>query len=498
LNYSELVFNTQLVLKMAAYSAVPEVHSEVHNDYLQSVTPDTDEQKTVPLLPTSSDVERPEENKHFTPTSMEVLYNGLRYTLRLTKHALVYTPTPQFKRMRGGSIRMEDIIGITKSSRKGQMEQMNVHAAWHVAKGGCISPGSTATMHREVFMFECPNGLELEKFMFELDSVLHTNPLWKRPRSLAVIINPVGGHGKAKAEYEKRARPLFLLAGIRLMEILTERKQHVYEITEKLDLTQIDGIVSVGGDGMFFEIVNGLMKRPDKETAINTPLGLIPAGSQNALAVSCAGHVCAESHALDIIKGKRMPMDVVRVHHKKTDQYIYSNIITAFGFMGDVGNTSQDYRHLGPLRYLYCGALHLTRPKFYKIKLQYIPHDSPTNEWHHLEENIFSFMACNLSCANTQFPALCPQAHPTDGCLTLCVWKKCTRFQMFRFSSSHKSGTHHKLPFVKMLKVRALRFEPISEGSYLNIDGEIFESSELDFELQPSFLTLMCAPPIVL
>ena len=61
--------------------------------------------------------------------------------------------------------------------------------------------------------------------------------------------------------------------------------------------------MSVGGDGMLFEIVNGLMKRPDKETAINTPLGLIPAGSQNALAASCSGHVCVESHALDIIRG---------------------------------------------------------------------------------------------------------------------------------------------------------------------------------------------------
>jgi len=354
------------------------------------------------------------------------------------------------------------------------------------------------SMHKQVFTFECPNGAELEKFLHELDNVLYSNPNTKRPRRLAVIINPIGGHGKAKAEYEKRAKPLFKLAGIHLLEIETQRKQHVYEIIERLDLSLIDGIVSVGGDGMFFEIVNGLMKRPDKE-AINMPLGLIPAGSQNALAVSCSGHICAETHALDIIKGRRMPMDIVKVHHKKTDQYIYSNIVTAFGFMGDVGNTSQDYRHLGPFRYIYCGAMHLTKPKFYTIKLRYIPHDSTSNDdWQELEENIFSFMACNLSCANTQFPALCPQAHPTDGCLSLCVWKKCSRFQMFKFSSRHKSGTHHKLPYVQMLKVRRLRFEPITQGSFLNIDGEIFESSQLDFELQPSFLTLMCAPPTVL
>ena len=111
--------------------------------------------------------------------------------------------------------------------------------------------------------------------------------------------------------------------------------------------------------------------------------------------------------------------------------------------------------------------MHLTKPKFYKIKVKYIPHDNPTNEWlephfklivwrHEIEENIFSFMACNISCANTQFPPLAPQAHPTDGCLTLCIWKKCSRFQMIQFSSRHKSGTHHQLSFFKMIKVISL------------------------------------------
>lgn len=45
----------------------------------------------------------------------------------------------------------------------------------------------------------------------------------------------------------------------------------------------------VGGDGIVFEVVNGLFQRPDWEKALNElPLGVIPCGSGNGLAKSIA------------------------------------------------------------------------------------------------------------------------------------------------------------------------------------------------------------------
>ena len=35
------------------------------------------------------------------------------------------------------------------------------------------------------------------------------------------------------------------------------------EIMLALDLTRYDGIVIVSGDGLMYEVINGLMKRPD-------------------------------------------------------------------------------------------------------------------------------------------------------------------------------------------------------------------------------------------
>ena len=46
-----------------------------------------------------------------------------------------------------------------------------------------------------------------------------------------------------------------------------------------------DGLVIVSGDGLIYEAINGLMARQDGPAAILAlPIGVIPAGSGNALA----------------------------------------------------------------------------------------------------------------------------------------------------------------------------------------------------------------------
>lgn len=95
---------------------------------------------------------------------------------------------------------------------------------------------------------------------------------------------------------------------------LTERQNHARDLVRTADLTQWDALVILSGDGLLFEVcagrlcpslcvcwafssrkcvcvcvfqvVNGLMERQDWEKAIQTPLGILPGGSGNALAAS--------------------------------------------------------------------------------------------------------------------------------------------------------------------------------------------------------------------
>lgn len=49
------------------------------------------------------------------------------------------------------------------------------------------------------------------------------------------------------------------------------------------------GIIVIGGDGVLYEVINGIMERPDWKNIIKMiPFGIIPGGSGNGLAKSLA------------------------------------------------------------------------------------------------------------------------------------------------------------------------------------------------------------------
>ena len=50
-----------------------------------------------------------------------------------------------------------------------------------------------------------------------------------------------------------QVKPLFDLAGVKCDVVVTERANHAQELLQTYDFERIDGVVSVGGDGMFRE-----------------------------------------------------------------------------------------------------------------------------------------------------------------------------------------------------------------------------------------------------
>lgn len=91
---------------------------------------------------------------------------------------------------------------------------------------------------------------------------------WKnfeqRPKNLLIFINPFGGKGKAQNIYQKQVEPILELAEIKRKVVLTERADHAYDILQNLDKEEyhdIDGVVSVGGDGLFNEVLCSIVIR---------------------------------------------------------------------------------------------------------------------------------------------------------------------------------------------------------------------------------------------
>lgn len=121
------------------------------------------------------------------------------------------------------------------------------------------------------------------------------------------------------------------------------------------DLAAIDGVIAVGGDGLFHEIVNGLIEvrsgHDDRASAAsNIRVGHIPAGSTDAVACTLNGTRSAFTAAMHIALGDGVPLDVLRIDFGDGRKE-YAVSMTSYGFFGDVMVEGEAMRWLGPVRY---------------------------------------------------------------------------------------------------------------------------------------------------
>ncbi|GAA0181556.1 kinase [Lithospermum erythrorhizon] len=219
---------------------------------------------------------------------------------------------------------------------------------------------------------------------------LHTCQMWidlinnslnknlDKPKSLLVFVNPMSGKGNGCSTWESVA-PIFSHAKVKTKVTVTQRAAHAFDVMASIsneELKSYDGVVAVGGDGFFGEILNGLLlsrhkasypPRPtqadnlaerngtvmdhvaERASSVSTgpcedesPLltntgngrvqetnleqapefsfpnerfrfGIIPAGSTDAIVICTTGARDPITSALQIVLGKRLRIDIAQV-----------------------------------------------------------------------------------------------------------------------------------------------------------------------------------------
>lgn len=149
--------------------------------------------------------------------------------------------------------------------------------------------------------------------------------------------------GRARFVHEKKILPIFHLAGIRVETIYTERANHARDYILNEDLDRYDGLISVGGDGMFAELCHGLLSRACAESNLNIEdpkvnlvqpkmrIGIIPAGSTDAIAFGTTGLNDPVTSALQIIVGESLSIDIATVSFSEREKTI---VTIVFSFLG--------------------------------------------------------------------------------------------------------------------------------------------------------------------
>ncbi|OCT72946.1 sphingosine kinase 1 [Xenopus laevis] len=205
--------------------------------------------------------------------------------------------------------------------------------------------------------------------------------LLPRARRLMLLLNPCGGRGNSLQQCQTHILPMLTEAEISYNLVQTERQNHARELVQGINLEEWDGIVVISGDGLLYEVINGLMERPDWEDAIKMPLGILPCGSGNALAGAinynagfdqAMGSELLLNCILLLCRGTVIPMDMVSVTTCSGIRS-FSFLSVAWGFISDVDIESEKYRHMGSARFTVGTMVRVASLRTYRGRLSYLP-----------------------------------------------------------------------------------------------------------------------------
>ncbi|OWA51096.1 Sphingosine kinase 1 [Hypsibius exemplaris] len=437
-------------------------------------------------------------------------------------------------------IPLDDVIGVQCMKGSTNADTKAYLTLYLYPRGRSLTGSPTAVRHRSVVVFGLGSShvftenLEtahvwrqaIRGIMRPIASRRHFSAVWM------VVINPSGGQGKAVRMFQERVGPILAEADIAFEVVVSEKLGHITGLARKLDLDKYSAIVIISGDGLIHEVINGLMTRPDWNRAIQTPLGLIPGGSGNALAAS-VHEACGETFthdfpkhaALLLTKSIPVPLDLIYLETPSEERYAFLSI--GWGIIADIDIESEKFRVLGETRFTVGGLQRLVGLRLYNGTLSYLPADASTpattalyddslstqslpkpatdllvplsspvpTSWTVVDGDFVSVYLASTSRLGVSNVGI-PWAKLDDGLVYL-FWVRggAPKSAVASFLLNLGSGDHLKSQYVEMAAVRAFRLEPREKDGILTVDGERIQYGPIQGQVLPSLGRVMSRQP---
>ena len=281
------------------------------------------------------------------------------------------------------------------------------------------------------------------------------------PMTIALIANPSAGGRKAARiipRVEKRLRRNAI--GYRIF--ITQHHAHALDIARRLTPANYNGIVSLGGDGTNFHLLNGLLKYHDPDRL--PPLGIIPVGSGNSFARDL-NISTTEDGLRALIRGRTRPVDVCSFTRGGQPWYFVN--LTGFGFVTDVALTAHHLKRIGDFSYVL-GVFHrMLNLRFHRMELE-------------IDGRRIDGDNCFVEFCNSRYTGgkmlMAPDAKIDDGWFDVVVVGPMSRRSLMTTFPKIFKGTHGRHPAVRFYRARtaSVRTDPPKK---LLPDGELFGST---------------------
>ncbi len=282
--------------------------------------------------------------------------------------------------------------------------------------------------------------------------------------ALGLVVNPVAGRGRAGRLTDRVQAAL--TEGGRRVHIVTEvGPEATADATRKLLASGVEAVVGLGGDGLAH-----LLLQIVAETSV--PLGLIPAGTGNDLAVALQIPSDPLAAARVVLAGHTRPIDAVR-----TGDRWWGSVLCA-GFDSAINERVNRMRWpRGPRRYdlAILAELAQLHPEPFTVTVDGRRWTGP---------------AVLVAVGNTgQYGGgfqMCPQARVDDGLLDVTLVGPVRRTELVRMLPRVRSGSHLGHPAVTTLRGKEVRLE--ASGVVAYADGERLAALPVEARCVPGAL----------
>lgn len=400
---------------------------------------------------------------------------------------------------------LDDVVGVSLVNQGDEQLPCLVVHSYPVIETNYLHLSKKSQRVLKEYCFACPNQEVRSRWQQAINNTLLGQPIDEivKPRHLQIIVNPASGRQQA-ARILEQVRPLFDRSNLEYFVQETSSSSDTKNFVHNLNLATTDGLVIVGGDGTIHDVIAGLMSRPDQETAIKIPIGVIPGGTGNGLCktlLELSGETYDPLHAAFLIaKGKQQAFDLASV--KQNDQEYYSFLSLAWGLISDVDIESEKLKFLGSLRFDLYSLILICLLRTYKGRFSFILHPDYSlsqereikqqGKWHIIEDEFIFLWAMNTSWAAHNMNVT-PHALLNDGAMDVLIMRRGTsRIELLKALLRCGKGQHLTLPHLEYYKVRAFRLEPLTKKGILVVDGEPVDYSPITMKVIPDLACVNC------